>query len=339
MKNYKHFLKNQRNIFSVLILLCIPLVQCSKVENPLTVESYVPFTYTVHLKILNTPYIVQLYQSGVVNPNEDWEYAHLIWQVDQLVMDSEMLRDKDSFWVRGDIPYVDYGIFMKEFMAITNPNARSALKDSLNSLPSSLDTVNGERALRYDLGTNLIVNFYSLFRSPSSLRTPPPSTWWYSEDHNRPLKRLTEYTIPGDSISIYFEMDKFYLDKPKTVKANYFHLIADDTNLNSSIEYKNIQNVDSVGAWDYIKAVFWAAVGVMNGTDLEEISNTVDIAVEATPAIVEKTEWIKEYKKTYPNSSNLDLKHEPKPEAKEVHEETFAEFWEKLKKALSTQED
>ena len=97
MKNYKHFFKNQRNIFSVLILLCIPLVQCSKVENPLTVESYVPFTYTVHLKILNTPYIVQLYQSGVVNPNEDWEYAHLIWQVDQLIMDSEMLRDKDSF--------------------------------------------------------------------------------------------------------------------------------------------------------------------------------------------------------------------------------------------------
>ncbi len=336
MENFKHLFYYQRNILSILIILCIPLVQCSKDENPLTIEVYSPFSYEIQLKILNTPYIIELYQTGVVHPDEDWEYAHLKWQVDQLIMDSEMLRDEDTVWVRGDIPYVDYGIFMKEFMVITNSNARSALKDSLSSLPSSIDTINGERALRYDLGTSSIVNFCSLFRSQSSTRTPPPSTWWYSEDLNRPLKRLTEYTIPGDSITIYFKMDKFYLDKSnsKTLKTNYFHLIADDTNLNSSIEYKSIHNVDSVGAWDYVKAIFWAAVGVLGGTDVEEISNTVDVAVENTPAIIEKKDNIEEYKKTYPNSSNLDLKHEPKPEAKELHEETFAEMWEKWFKPL-----
>jgi hypothetical protein len=248
------------------------------------------FGYTVHIELRDMPLTLSFYQSGIVDLARNWEYRRLKQSIFGLNLDSELIRYGEKLWVKGDLPFMDYGFWSPQYPDMAQPSINDLV--GISSVPG---IVNGVNTSRYILsGEKLVELVGNNFAIPDRLNFPNANLW-ISDTYGVPVKITMEVASPtGEQGSLYFELNVTLLNSPNIPKTLPSHVLS---KLNPNLDSLTDDEPDVIDWLHYFALGLIEALS--GGFEPEAVYHAAEMAEENLPNVEAVIENVEEYQEVY----------------------------------------
>ncbi len=285
---------------------CIPEPSPPDIPTkPPTTPAITAFRYTVYIKLRDMPIQMSVYQEGNVQTTNKREYARLQYEIESLSQDSELVREGEARWVRGNLPFIDLDFNPTHYL--DEPGTREALTDQLASLSGVPEKVNGVDALRYELSGDKFYELAGIPVSGSDSPDPPSASLWVAKDLGIPVKLIMEASSKSEPGSIYTEINVMNLNDPNiTINLPSEGVVGISYTTPQESTYTLQYDDEGPSIWDWIEyAVRGLIEAATGGFEPGAFVEVAEIAAENVEDAKAKTEIIEQWREANPDDPTV----------------------------------